>query len=130
MPTLRRPLFVYDGGCRFCRASARFIASLDRAQRFSFLPMHDERAAELVTLVPEVDRFQSFHIIQPDGATYSRGGAVLLTLTTLRWTSAIGRVLGWLRARWALDMVYRVVASNRGRLARWVRDAPGPDRWP
>ena len=130
MLDLPRPLFLYDGECRFCRASARLIARLDKAGRFSFLPQHDERAGRFVALVPDTERFKSFHVIDPDGSTHSRGDATVVMLATLRPTSLLGKLLRTLRAGRVVTILYQVVASNRGRLGRFVRDAPGPVRWP
>lgn len=130
MPDLERPLLVYDGGCRFCRASARSIAKLDRDKRLSFLPMHDERAAPFVVWVPASERFCSFHVIEPSGMAYSRGAAVIATLGLIRSTERLGRLLRVMRARRAVDLVYALVAANRGRVGRFVQDMPGPVRWP
>ena len=130
MPELTRSLFVYDGGCRFCRASARLVARLDGRQHFSFLPMFDDRAAPFVGLVPEADRFKSFHVIHPDGRTYSRGAGLVVTLSTLTYTRWIGRFAATLRLTPVLAFFYALVARSRGFLGRFVRDAPGPVRWP
>jgi predicted DCC family thiol-disulfide oxidoreductase YuxK len=130
MPDLDRPLLVYDGDCRFCRASARLIATLDRSGRLAFLPMHDERASPFVGWVPESDRFSSFHVIEPTGRAYSRGAAVIATLGLLRGTVWLGRILRTMRAARLVDLAYALVAALRGRAGRFVRDAPGPVRWP
>lgn len=130
MSHLTRPLLVYDGGCRFCRASARFIAKLDGAARFAMLEMHDERAAPYVCFVSDADRFKSFHVIDPDGATHSRGSGAIVTLATLRSTTLLGRALRFLRLTILMDILYAGVARNRTFLGRFVRDAPGPVRWP
>lgn len=130
MPDLSRPLFVYDGGCRFCRASARLVARLDKAGHLSFLPMLDERAESSVALVPDDERFKSFHVIEPDGTTYSRGAAVIVTLSALSYTRWVGRLAAVLRLRSVMDILYELVARSRGFLGRYVHDAPGPVRWP
>lgn len=130
MLEMQRPLMLYDAGCRFCRGSARLIARLDGAGRFSFLPMLDERAEPFARLVPEADRFKSFHIIEPSGRTYSRGAAVIMMLSTLpatRWVGTLARVL---HLGWLMNLGYAAVARSRGFLGRAVKDAPGPVRWP
>jgi predicted DCC family thiol-disulfide oxidoreductase YuxK len=130
MPALNRPLLLYDGGCRFCRASARLVARWDKAQRFSFLPMRDERAEPFARLVPEAQRFKSFHIIEPSGETCSKGAGVITLLSILRYTTKLGRLAAVLRLRPVMDIMYAAVARSRGFLGRFVRDAPGPVRWP
>lgn len=92
--------------------------------------MLDEKAAMFVALVPDRERFKSFHIIEPEGATYSRGVAVIATLSALRYTRWIGRLAAILRLGLVMDVLYAIVARSRGFLGRFVRDAPGPVRWP
>lgn len=130
MATLSRPLFLYDADCRFCRATARFVAKLDGAGRIAFLPMHDDLAEPFVQLVPEAERFKSFHVIEPDGTAHSRGAAVIAMLFALRVTSLLGRVLKLLHLSILMDLIYLGVAGSRTFLGRFVRDAPGPIRWP
>lgn len=130
MADLSRTLLVYDADCRFCRACARLIAMADTTHRLAFLPMHDERAEPHVMWVPRSQRFKSFHLIEPTGAAYSRGPAVIATLCLLHSTSWLGGALRALRATKVMDVAYALVAWNRGRLGKLVRDAPGPIRWP
>lgn len=92
--------------------------------------MLDERAAPFVALVPDRERFKSFHIIEPEGATYSRGPATIVTLVALRYTRWIGRLATVLRMAPVFGFLYALVAQSRGFLGRFVRDAPGPVRWP
>ena len=130
MPDPSRPLLLYDGDCRFCRASARWIAKADTTHRLAFLPMHDERAQPHVAWVPESERFMSFHVIEAGGRAYSKGAAVIETLSLLGPTSWLGRLLRMVKATFVMDVLYAVVAWSRGYLGRFMRDAPGPERWP
>lgn len=91
--------------------------------------MHDERAAPYVKLVPEVDRFKSFHLIEPGGTAYSTGPAVIATLKALERTSPVGRLLAALRLEWFVSALYWVTARSRGFLGRLVRDEDGPTRF-
>jgi predicted DCC family thiol-disulfide oxidoreductase YuxK len=106
------------------------IASLDRGKNIAFLPMHDERAAPYVTWVPVSERFKSFHVIERSGDAHSRGAAVIATLTLIRSTAWLGRLLRAVKARRIVDLVYAMVAAGRGWIGMYVRDAPGPVRWP
>ena len=81
-------------------------------------------------LVPEAERFKSFHIIQAEGKTYSRGAAVIATLSRYRYTAWIERLARFVPLTPVMDFLYTVVARSRGLLGRFVRDAPGPVRWP
>jgi predicted DCC family thiol-disulfide oxidoreductase YuxK len=77
---LDRPLLFYDGDCRFCRAMARLIASLDRKQTIAMLPFDDPAAAALLAGVSQDKRDASMQLVQPDGWVLS-GGEALLELT-------------------------------------------------
>lgn len=91
--------------------------------------MHDERAAPSMSLVPERDRFTSFHIVMPDGRAHSRGAAVIATLTMTSRTRYLGHILTVLRLTKLVDGLYLVVSTYRAFLGRFVKDAPGPERW-
>lgn len=91
--------------------------------------MLDERVARYVSLVPERDRYKSFHLIETDGSSHSRGAAVVASLTTLSRTRYLGRALSALHATRLIDVLYWAVAKNRERFGRVVRDAPGPVRF-
>lgn len=92
--------------------------------------MRDDRAAPHVALVPDDKRFKSFHVITPDGRGHSSGHAAVAMLSHLRRTSGLGRGLTALRLVWLVGAVYWLVAHTKGFLARFVTDAPGPDRYP
>ncbi len=92
--------------------------------------MRDERAALAVEAVPEDVRFTTFHLIGRDGAGFSGGAAVIATLSAIGWTSWLGRLLERRPLRPVVGALYRLLAASRGFLGRFVKDAPGPVRWP
>jgi hypothetical protein len=91
--------------------------------------MHDERAAPYVELVPEHERFKSFHVIEPRGAVHSKGAASIATLALASRTSYVGRALSALRLTWLMNGLYWALSNSRRWLGRFVTDAPGPIRW-
>ena len=95
-----RPVLLYDGGCRFCRFTARVAARFDRG-RYAYLPFDDPDAESLLARLPEPKRYASAHLVRPDGSF---------------WSPSSGP--------------YRLVARNRRRLGRLVPDRPGPHRYP
>lgn len=92
--------------------------------------MRDERAATAVEAIPPEVRFTTFHVIRPDGEGFSGGAAVAETLSAIAWTSVLGRVLGSRPLRPLVELLYRALVKSKGFLGRFVRDAPGPERWP
>jgi predicted DCC family thiol-disulfide oxidoreductase YuxK len=102
-----RPVLLYDGGCRFCRWAARVVASFDRGGKLAFLPFDDEEAGRFLEAIPADERYESWHLIRPDGRRYSRG------------------VVGG-----PADAVYGLIARHRDKLGKLVPDGPGPRRRP
>lgn len=128
-PEADPPLLLYDGDCRFCRASARLVHKVDRRRELDLLSMHDRRAADYLSLVPEAGRYDSIHLIGGDGAVHSSGAAALGVLEMLSVTRWVAKILVAVRAERVVDALYRLVAHNRGRLGRFVPDGPGPVRF-
>lgn len=108
MDPLRRPVLLYDAGCRFCRFAARSIARLDVHARLAILPLDDPAAVSLLATLPETERFDSWRIVRRDGSVFGYGG---------------------IRGRLP-DALYHFVARNRSFLGRLVPDGPAPRRFP
>jgi predicted DCC family thiol-disulfide oxidoreductase YuxK len=125
---LRRPVLLYDSGCRVCRFTARLVLRVDRRERLAFLPLEDEDAAALLEAVPEQERMSSWRLARPDGTLAGRGAGA----------PALLRALGHERSARALDAVpetvlehgYELVASNRRRIGGLVPDGAAPRRFP
>ena len=128
MTSLRRPVLLYDSGCRVCRFTARFVLRLDRSQRLAFLPLEAEEAAPLLETLPESERMASWRLAEPDGSLAGRGSGA----------PAVLRALGHERSARVLEAVpetmlehgYNLVARNRGRIGRVVPNGQAPRRFP
>ncbi|MEX0683607.1 MAG: DUF393 domain-containing protein [Dehalococcoidia bacterium] len=126
-----RPVLFYDGECRFCRATARAIAVLDRRREFAYLPFSDELAGELLSSVAGEERTRSIHLVFPDGRVISGGDALaelgrVLPLGDLVADSACRYPYVRGVFRWGYDLV----ASRRGSFSGLVPDVRGPLRRP
>jgi predicted DCC family thiol-disulfide oxidoreductase YuxK len=126
-----RPVLFYDGECRFCRASARVVASLDRKGSIAMLPFDDPSAEALLAAVPAERRGDSMHLVQPDGWVLSGGDALIELSRVLPG----GEMLA--SAAWRSELLrnvfrsgYRFVADHRGQFSRVTPDGPGPVRRP
>lgn len=129
--TTDRPVLLYDGDCRFCRASARAVAALDRRRSFAILPLDDPAAAALLASVPAERRGESMSVVRPDGWVLSAGDALIELTRVLPG----GELLAW--AAWRNQGLrrlfgrgYRLVAGRRALLSRVTPDGPGPVRRP
>jgi predicted DCC family thiol-disulfide oxidoreductase YuxK len=129
--TTDRPVLLYDDDCRFCRASARAIAALDRRGSFAILPLDDPAAAALLASVPAERRCKSMSVVQPDGWVLSAGDA-LIELTRVLPGGELLASAAWRNRglRRLFDRGYRLVADRRALLSRLAPDGPGPVRQP
>lgn len=125
-----RPLLLYDGGCRFCRGAARFVAFVDRDQNLAILPFDDPLSAPYMRRIPDRQIEESWQLIEPDGTRLMRGEGGVALLDHVRLTRPIARLVTVLRLTWAIDLIDRVIYKLKPRLARVVPDAPGPRRPP
>ena len=128
MTSLRRPVLLYDSGCRVCRFTARLVLRLDRDQRLAFLPLDAEEAQPLLEPLPNSERMASWRLAEPGGSLAGRGSGA----------PALLRALGHQRSARFLEAVpetvlehgYDLVARNRGRMGGVVPDGPAPRRFP
>lgn len=126
----RVPVVLYDADCGFCTWVVDRIAARVSRGALEIVPLQAERADELLDgRVSEEAKWESWHLVEPDGSVYSGGAALPLVLRHVKG----GRTIGRLTARFprAADAVYRLVARNRDRLGRVVRAdrcrVPGAD---
>jgi len=67
---------IYDGACRLCRGSVRWLDRLDRRGRLAFLPFQDRRVAERYPdLSPEALK-QHVYVVDGQGRRRKGAGAV------------------------------------------------------
>ena len=128
MTSPRRPVLLYDSGCRVCRFTARLVLRLDRGRRLAFLPLQAEEAGALLEPLPESERMASWRLVEPDGTIAGRGSGA----------PAVLRALGRDRSARLLEVVpeamlehgYDLVARNRGRIGGLVPNGQAPRRFP
>lgn len=131
---MSRPVVLYDGGCRPCRAFAHALARVDRRGALALLPFDDPERAALVPGMPDEVLRASMHLVHPDGSVDSAGAAVAAVLRVLHGPfgvlGAIGRTASHGRAARVAERLYRVVADNRARYGRFAPDLPPIRRHP
>jgi predicted DCC family thiol-disulfide oxidoreductase YuxK len=129
--TTAQPVLFYDGDCRFCRATARAVAALDRHHSLAVLPFDDPAAEWLLASVPADRREESIHLVQPDGSVLSAGDALIELTRVLPGGDLLAS------AAWRNDGLrrlfvrgYQLVAERRGMLSCLTPDGPPPIRRP
>jgi predicted DCC family thiol-disulfide oxidoreductase YuxK len=126
----RVPVVLYDADCGFCTWVVDRIAARVEAGVIEIVPLQAERADTLLDgRVTEQAKWESWHLVQPDGSVHSGGAAIPLLLSHVKGGRAIGRITA--RFPRGTDAAYRLVARNRDRLGRVVRAdrcrVPGAD---
>jgi predicted DCC family thiol-disulfide oxidoreductase YuxK len=129
--TTAQPVLFYDGDCRFCRATARAVAALDRHHSLAMLPFDDPVAEALLASIPPDRRGESIHVVQPDGWVLSAGDA-LIELTRVLPGGGLLASAAWRNdgLRRLFGRGYQLVADRRGTLSRVTPDGPSPIRRP
>lgn len=80
--------------------------------------------------IPKGDFDNSYQIVLPDGQRLMFGRASVKLLETFPATRSLGRMARLLHLSWIPGGVYRFISWLRPHLGRFVKDAPGPNRWP
>ena len=114
-----QPVVLYDEDCAFCRWSLDKILAWDRRHQLRPVAIQSDKGQRLLASVPESGRLDSWHLVLPSGEVRSAGAAAAPLAELL----PAGRPLAFLfRAFPGLtERVYRWVAANRNRFARWLR---------
>lgn len=112
-------IVIYDDDCAFCKWSLDKVLAWDRRRRLRPVPIQSEEGGELLADMSEAERLESWHLVLPSGEVHSAGDAAAPLADVLPG----GRLLAALFRAFpgATDRAYRLVARNRGRLARLLR---------
>lgn len=119
-PAVSAPVVLYDADCGFCTWVVDKIAGRVEAGAVEIVPLQAPRADELLAgRVDEQAKWDSWHLVEPDGALFSGGDAIPRVLRHVRG----GRFAGRVAARFprAASALYRLAARHRDKLGRVVR---------
>jgi predicted DCC family thiol-disulfide oxidoreductase YuxK len=125
-----RPLILFQGRCRFCRAAARAVAWIDRTEELALLSFEVPEAAPFVDGIPEDELYAAWHLIEPNGERLIGGHAGIAMLEHIRLTRPLGRLLRWGRLYVVVEAIDRFLKEHRPRLSRSVPDVAAPHRPP
>ena len=106
---------LWDGACGFCRRWAEWVERRDTAGRFRVVPYQDAPSPPMTPGLRERCA-KALHVITSEGRELAAGRAVLYILDGVDqrgpWRLAAKRPFVWL-----VELGYRFVAANRGRLS-------------
>ncbi len=112
-------VLVYDRGCGFCAASARFVQRRART-RVEITPFDDARAMGLLSALSDDEIAASAHFVRPDGVEYHGGEAMSRALRLLP-SCRVFAILDAPGVRRLRDAGYALISRNRGRISRLLR---------
>jgi len=105
---MREPILViYDGHCKLCSCSVRWITRNDVHKNFSFLAQQTDRVDSIVTDTP-IETV----MLMLKGKRYERSSAVLRIAVRLRFPWPLLGIF-FLVPRFIRDSLYDLVARNR-----------------
>ena len=123
--TPANPVVIFDGDCLFCQRSVRFIHRHDRSNAFRFAARQTPRGHQLLGDVG-IGLAPNSMVLVDDEGTWLRSDAVLRIAGRLGAPWSAARVLQTV-PRPLRDGVYRIVASIRHRLTRFLPACELPD---
>ncbi len=127
---LSRPLLLYAHTCPFCAWAARVVASLDRRERLAFLSMLEPEAEALLELLPENERYVTWHLVLPDGTYLRRAEASVVLLELIDLLRPVGLLVRRLRLQRLVGWIERLVSEYRGELGKLVPRTSPVRRFP
>lgn len=92
--------------------------------------MREPEAEPLLDPIPERDRYETWHLVEVDGRSHSRGEGAIALAELLPRFAPLARLARWLGLVPVVAAGYAIVSRNRGRLGRLVPDGAPPRRYP
>ncbi len=118
-----RWVVLYDADCGFCKWSLNWILAWDRRRVLRPVAIQSAEGAALLSAIPEPNRLDSWHLVEPSGRLRSGGAAGAPLVAALPGGYVPAVILRALPG--VTDRAYRWVARHRGPLARLLRIDPG-----
>jgi predicted DCC family thiol-disulfide oxidoreductase YuxK len=129
---MRRPVFVYDGDCGFCRRWVRRLAERT-GRRVVYRPFQERGLLGRLGLrLREAER--AAQLVEPNGCRFSGAAAIFRALEHAPGGHPVARALRRPPIRLVSEAVYRVIADHRrffSKLDGWLLGRPLTDdpRW-
>jgi len=114
--SMERAVILFDDNCGFCRWSLSKILTWDRHGHLRPVALQSPEAEGLLMGMDPERKMASWHLVTPDGRSYSGGGAVSHLARLLPAGAPIALLVSTFPR--TTDRSYRWVARHRGRLGR------------
>jgi len=108
---MERPIVFYDQDCGFCRFTAERLRAWDRGRRLTFATIQGPEGDRWLGALDARARFESWHLVTPDGRIWSSGAAAPVLLRRLPLGYPAAAALATFPA--TTDRIYAWVARHR-----------------
>jgi predicted DCC family thiol-disulfide oxidoreductase YuxK len=114
-----KPTIIYDGECRFCIARVNNVRSLDKNDRFDYLPRQNPLSESRFPQIRGVSLEDGLLLVQPgDPKIYVAADAVYEIIKELPGLKLIAPLYHVPGIKQLVQLGYRLVAMNRRRLGQ------------
>jgi predicted DCC family thiol-disulfide oxidoreductase YuxK len=107
-----RGWLLYDAACRFCRATAAWLAPIAGRRGFALAPLQAAWVRERLRL-PEAELLREMRLLRPDGAHVGGVAAFLELARHVWWARPLVAAARVPLLRRLLDAAYRRFAARR-----------------
>ena len=124
VPTLKKPILIYDGDCPVCRSAVDRIRKNSAPDAFEFFSCQSEDLSRRFPQVPKSACLEAMHLILPGGTVLAGERAapeILSRLRRWRWAVVLFRLPG---AQILSRVIYRWFAGRRHRVSRLLFPPP------
>ncbi len=119
-----RLVVLYDRDCGICSATARVLLRWDRRERLGLLPLQEAASSDRRSIASaghELPLSTVLHVVDERTGHVRAGGDAALAIAAELPGGAIVRPLAQIPPfRWAVGLLYGLVARHRRRIGRWL----------
>ncbi len=105
-------IILYDGFCRLCNGTVRFLIKHDKKKVFQFKSLQSETGQQMLDKynVPDIDTV----VFVSRNSVYTRSDAFIEIVRLLPFPWKLGKVVKYVPKKWR-DFIYNTIAKYRYR---------------
>jgi predicted DCC family thiol-disulfide oxidoreductase YuxK len=116
--TVTKPVVVFDGDCRFCRARIAEFQKLDQNNAMEFMPRQEPSCEERLPSVRGIDLEDGILFVEPNGKVHVAADAIYQMYSVCPATKNYVWLYHIPVLKQAIQLGYRLIAMNRRRLGQ------------
>lgn len=108
----KNQLIIFDGFCKLCSRSVRFINTRDKKKTFSFIPLHDKKEIKIPGITGYDKNIPTTLFLVKNGKVYQKSDALLHIALCLGFPLNLLYLLIVIPS-FIRDWVYMIVSKHR-----------------